>query len=355
MNKPFFSIVIPTFNRVNNLKFAIYCILRQNFRDFEIVVSDNCSTDSTNEIVRSLKDRRIKYFKNKKNIGSTGNLRKAIGRGQGNYIFIHGDDDFLLEKNTLLSVYKNIKKNNFGFVRLNYAVRAPDKKKIFHYHGKKPYSQNYQLPIGSKNIDVLSFILDSDCGFMTGLIFKNELPKKVTVVSSDFLPWVSMLFYASKRLGAYFISKPSTIASWSIWRPNRGGQHIMFSLVNGKLATENFLSFVRENLTKNAYEEFLRKHLWLIYVTMLPAIRFYVGRGDMLKLVSRLKALDKNLTRNIFFWIYFILALVFPRFLLKFGRDLMFYAYSRFSKVANDKKILAKIKIIEQQYERTNK
>jgi len=62
MEKPFFSIVIPTYNRGNYLKLAIKSILRQNYDDYEIIITDNASTDNTKEVIYSFRNKKIKYF-----------------------------------------------------------------------------------------------------------------------------------------------------------------------------------------------------------------------------------------------------------------------------------------------------
>ena len=60
---PFFSVIIPTFNRANILPRAIESILSQSFSDWELIIQDDGSTDETSTIVQSfLDDRRIKYF-----------------------------------------------------------------------------------------------------------------------------------------------------------------------------------------------------------------------------------------------------------------------------------------------------
>ncbi|MFM7429275.1 MAG: glycosyltransferase family 2 protein, partial [Flammeovirgaceae bacterium] len=54
-NNPFFSIVIPTYNRANFISKAIESVLAQSFKDFEIVVVDDGSTDETEQVVMSIK------------------------------------------------------------------------------------------------------------------------------------------------------------------------------------------------------------------------------------------------------------------------------------------------------------
>ena len=72
-NNPLFSICIPTYNRSNELKRCIESIISQDGFDdvnVEIIISDNCSTDNTDEVVKPyiLKYKNIKYYRNKKNV-----------------------------------------------------------------------------------------------------------------------------------------------------------------------------------------------------------------------------------------------------------------------------------------------
>ena len=52
MTTPFFSIVIPTFNRSDLFPYAVRSILNQTFEDFEIIISDNCSADDTPQVAK---------------------------------------------------------------------------------------------------------------------------------------------------------------------------------------------------------------------------------------------------------------------------------------------------------------
>jgi glycosyltransferase involved in cell wall biosynthesis len=61
LNAPFFSVVIPTFNRANMISGAIQSVLEQTFKDFELIVIDDGSTDQTAQIIGGFNDERIKY------------------------------------------------------------------------------------------------------------------------------------------------------------------------------------------------------------------------------------------------------------------------------------------------------
>ena len=56
---PFFSVVIPTFNQCNFLEKAIKSVLEQTFRDFEIIIIDNFSTDNTRKIIENNKSEKL--------------------------------------------------------------------------------------------------------------------------------------------------------------------------------------------------------------------------------------------------------------------------------------------------------
>jgi glycosyltransferase involved in cell wall biosynthesis len=63
MTMPFFSVVIPTFNRGDLLPYAVQSVLKQTFEDFEIIVSDNCSSDDTPKVSKQFEDPRFRYLR----------------------------------------------------------------------------------------------------------------------------------------------------------------------------------------------------------------------------------------------------------------------------------------------------
>ena len=73
---PKVSIGLPVYNGENFLAEAIESILGQTFEDFELIISDNCSTDATAAICQTYasRDKRIRYFRNEENIGASGNF-----------------------------------------------------------------------------------------------------------------------------------------------------------------------------------------------------------------------------------------------------------------------------------------
>jgi len=92
---PKVSIGVPVYNGENYLEAAIDSLLKQSFRDFEIVIADNASTDRTEEICRSLQSRdgRVRYFRNPTNLGAAANYRKVFHLSRGQYFKWMAHDD----------------------------------------------------------------------------------------------------------------------------------------------------------------------------------------------------------------------------------------------------------------------
>jgi glycosyltransferase involved in cell wall biosynthesis len=93
---PRVSIIIPTYNRVDFILLAIQSVIDQTFEDFELIVSDDASTEDVAGTVRSFNDKRIKYFRQKTNLGFIKNWNFCLNNSKGKYIKIMGDDDVLL-------------------------------------------------------------------------------------------------------------------------------------------------------------------------------------------------------------------------------------------------------------------
>lgn len=93
---PFFSVIIPTYNRSNFIVATITSVLEQNFEDFEVLVIDDGSTDNTKEIIERIlqKDKRVKYFyKTNAERGAARNF--GVQESNGKFlIFLDSDDLF---------------------------------------------------------------------------------------------------------------------------------------------------------------------------------------------------------------------------------------------------------------------
>ena len=92
------TIGIPIYNGEKNLREKINSILSQDFDDFELIVSDNGSTDSTKKICEEflIKDKRIRFFSHEKNLGANWNFNFILNKANGKYFMWTASDDKIL-------------------------------------------------------------------------------------------------------------------------------------------------------------------------------------------------------------------------------------------------------------------
>jgi len=91
-----FSVLIPTRNRLEYLRYAVESVMRQDYADWEIVISDNDSEEDIVGYAHALEDPRIKYFRTDRFIPVTDNWNSALNKSTGDFIIMLGDDDALM-------------------------------------------------------------------------------------------------------------------------------------------------------------------------------------------------------------------------------------------------------------------
>jgi glycosyltransferase involved in cell wall biosynthesis len=90
---PLVSVVIATYNRPAYLRSAIASVLRGNYQNFEIVVTDDAGSSDNRPVVDSFGDHRIRYRRNTTRLGSAGNHRAGLALATGEYVGLLNDDD----------------------------------------------------------------------------------------------------------------------------------------------------------------------------------------------------------------------------------------------------------------------
>lgn len=93
------SVVIPTYNRGYCIERAVNSVLNQTWKNLELIVVDDASTDDTESVIRGMKDSRIKYVRYEENRGANHARNVGIHNAKGNYIaFNDSDDEWVPEK-----------------------------------------------------------------------------------------------------------------------------------------------------------------------------------------------------------------------------------------------------------------
>ncbi len=162
------SIGLPTYNGMPFIKQSILSLLKQTYRHLEIIISDDVSTDGTAELCRELakKDKRIKFFRQKNNLGFVGNFNFVLKKAKGRYFAWAADDD-LWDKNFIKNLYQSISSNKEAVL-----VMAS----FDDIRGKKHYPQTRQKSRCLNRFQSLIYFMGTrDLSLFYGLHLKNSL------------------------------------------------------------------------------------------------------------------------------------------------------------------------------------
>lgn len=117
---PLVSIGMPVYNGELYITQAINSLINQSFSDFELIISDNCSTDETQQICKNFEliDKRIRYIRQEINIGAAANFKFVLSESIGTYFMWNAADDY--RSSDCLSYYIQ-KIGNAGLAFSSYA------------------------------------------------------------------------------------------------------------------------------------------------------------------------------------------------------------------------------------------
>jgi len=126
---PVVSVGIPTYNRSALLLQAIQSVLQQTYRDFEIIVSDDCSSDNTAEVVAEIRDARIMYHRTATNLRPPRNWNECVRLARGEFFALLPDDDvycpeFLAELVRTLQAQPDVGFAQCGFYSVDTQLRC---------------------------------------------------------------------------------------------------------------------------------------------------------------------------------------------------------------------------------------
>ena len=122
MKKSKVSILMTVYNHQDYVKKAIISILSQSYKNFELIIINNGSTDNTGRILKEFKDRRIRFFQFKKNIGRTKCLNFGLKKCMGDFIAIQDSDDTSKKNRIKILLNHLLKDKNLGLVASNYSI-----------------------------------------------------------------------------------------------------------------------------------------------------------------------------------------------------------------------------------------
>lgn len=189
------SVNIITYNREKELLRGLESLKKQNFKDYEIVIVDNNSTDDTEAKVKEFIDKnetiRFKYEKQSKNLGVAGGRNRAFEMSSGEYIFTFDDDAIIEDKEFFNKAIKELEHD------ISIKAAAVN---IYEPHSQE--YKSYSIIEKNKNKNVLSFI--GAANFLRKDFFENGplYPEKLHFGAEELYPCLKA-WGAGQRV-AYF-------------------------------------------------------------------------------------------------------------------------------------------------------
>jgi glycosyltransferase involved in cell wall biosynthesis len=188
--EPLVSILIITYNQEEFIVDAINSALNQTYSNFEIVISDDCSTDNTFSILEKFQLKYpdiIKVVRSNLNLGVTVNHNKALINAVGEYICFMGGDDILLPNKVLEQVNFMLRFPDCRISYHNLEVFDSASKKLLYYFNLKNKPRN-----GNVIISIFFGTFNGACGTMVrrrnDLLFDDRIK-----FASDWLFWIESL------------------------------------------------------------------------------------------------------------------------------------------------------------------
>lgn len=119
------SVIIPTFNSEKFIKRAIYSVLIQSYKDFELIIVDDCSTDNTVKIIESFNDDRIKIVKHDVNTGVGVARQTGLKYTTGDFVLFVDSDDYLKDDFIEMCVLLQ-KQENADIIYTSFSISFPN-------------------------------------------------------------------------------------------------------------------------------------------------------------------------------------------------------------------------------------
>lgn len=177
------SILTPVYNGMPFLKECVESVLKQTFKEWEMLISDNCSTDETRIFLDSLNDPRIKIYKQNTNLGIFGNLNFLFLKSTTAICQILCSDDYFISENSVDSIIKywQLVSNEIGIARFNYSTNSSESV-------SKIQVKYTPKVISAGKASIWFFIFGNVCGNLSNLTLRTCLVEKYNWFNSE-LPY----------------------------------------------------------------------------------------------------------------------------------------------------------------------
>lgn len=305
-----FSILIPTYNGASVIGETLRSLLSQSFQNFEIIVQDDASSDNTIETIKAFNDPRIIIFKNEKNLGYPGNLESLSKEGDGDIIYLMGQDDILGE-GALLNTYEAFKiSDDIGAVARPYFWFDKKITKPVRATGQLNSQKNELVTI---NDDFGRIILTIDvAGQLSGLAMRRkyiDTPFHEDIFPCHVYPFISIL----KKHSIVFLK------DYNLAVRIRSSQCRSISSIYDKSPIESWVDFFNSVFPGTEFEKFrnyaIKNYVAKNYVGLVQ-IRNYARYKYLMREIGKLlKYRPENIVSPAF-WFFSLGCMITPPFIL---------------------------------------
>ncbi|MCD7763660.1 MAG: glycosyltransferase [Lachnospiraceae bacterium] len=299
MSEIILSITIPTFNRCNELKKNLAAIYPQiQNRNVELIVSDNASTDGTEEYMKDFtrEHPEVRYYRNNNNLGFDGNFMKCFQYASGKYIYILGDDDYL-QPGAVESIIEGLRLDPIVlFINRDKIGKKAEKKSI-----RSEMLPDCNYIIKDKNIALKE--VGVNITFISTLIIRNEFIEDYTNLENYFGSYFIFaygVFQTMNREGIYVINTFDCIHPSANDKVSYDLYYVWFESYRKLLFEGGKLGGINESTIVEVYRTSLKKSLfWFVCHFRNSCDNAYTWNESYLrKNVKQFKDI---------YWVYFLL------------------------------------------------
>lgn len=166
MGEELVSVIIPTYNREKTLMKSINSVLTQSYKNFELIIVDDNSIDSTESLILNIQDKRVRYIKNNTNLGPSEARNVGIKNSKGNYIAFHDSDDFWVENKLEKQMHLIKSDSQLGLVYTGFTNYYDD--------GRSTYIPSKAIDITLKEGFIYDSLLESNKIGTPTMLIKRE-------------------------------------------------------------------------------------------------------------------------------------------------------------------------------------
>lgn len=243
MSHPFLSIIIPTYNRAHLIENTLLSVLNQSCDDYEIIVIDDGSTDTTEKVVASLNNSKIQYYK-----VTNGERGKARNEGTkkaiGNYVNWFDSDDEMLPNHVELIKELTIRENFPEVITVNYKMKDSITGELSKPCVELESNQSIDALIFGNSLACNPVIVRKDIA-----LFNQFDEDRALSASEDYELWLRLKsqfnFHSSPEVTSYLIQHPERSVN---------------TMSDATKLEERFLLFIDKTTTNEKVVQFLGKN-----------------------------------------------------------------------------------------------